>query len=117
MKSVQVGQSSLLQAPATPHVHLRTRSNGAVTVGMATDAVLVAVIAAILALYAAMVLGLYRWSRYDPLLPPASVTVAYASTETNVGPADYAGLENVLPSFLKSIAPSLSCTRAALSSM
>jgi hypothetical protein len=44
-----------------------------------TDAVLiVALVAAILALYAAMLVGMYRWSHYDPLLPPESATVARA---------------------------------------
>jgi hypothetical protein len=40
-----------------------------------TDAVLAALNATIIALYAAMFLGLYRWSHYAPLFAPDSATM------------------------------------------
>lgn len=41
------------------------------------DAMLiVALVAAILALYAAMFVGLYQWGHYDPLLPPDRATLS-----------------------------------------
>jgi hypothetical protein len=113
MKSVHVGHSNLLRAPATSHSYCRTRNVDATKGQAITDAVLLAIAAAILALYAAIVVGLYRWSRYDPLLPSATAAVAQASTLMRVV-ADHAVLGNTLPGVLKIIAPSLNSIRAAV---
>jgi hypothetical protein len=46
-----------------------------------TDVALIVVAAMTVALYAAMFLGIYRWVRYDPILPPDSL-----STTEQLGP-------------------------------
>jgi hypothetical protein len=79
MKS-HVGQSNLLRIPATSYVQ-RRRQGDCVKERAMTDAVLiVALVATILALYAAMFVGVYRWSHYDPLLPPESAAIARPAT-------------------------------------
>ena len=59
----------------------RSRSTDDVKEHAMADAVFIVALAAVaLALYAAMFIGLYRWSHYDPLLPADSATVARAYT-------------------------------------
>ncbi|MBV8055303.1 MAG: hypothetical protein JO071_08705 [Deltaproteobacteria bacterium] len=73
MKSVPVDHNNLLRTRWTSSVHRQTQGADSVKARTMADGVLiVAVVAAILALYAAMFMGLYHWSHYDPLLPPSS---------------------------------------------
>jgi hypothetical protein len=76
MKYVHIGRTNQLRIPATSYVHGRARNADCVTARMVTDAVLVAVAIAVLALYLAMFVGLYHWGHYAPLLPPDGATAA-----------------------------------------
>jgi hypothetical protein len=78
MKYVHFDHTNQLRVPATSYVRARTWHADCPKARMMTDAVLVGVAIAILALYAAMFLGLYRWGHYAPLLPPDSTTAARA---------------------------------------
>jgi hypothetical protein len=64
------------RSPAPSYVHGQSNGAKGVKVRTMVDLLLmVALVTAILTLYAAMLVGLYRWSHDDPLLPPDSATV------------------------------------------
>jgi hypothetical protein len=81
MKPVNAEQRHILRTPA-PTAELRgPRTADCPQAHIMTEVVLVALTAAILALYAAMFVGLYRWGRYAPLLPPESAIAAESVSE------------------------------------
>jgi hypothetical protein len=77
MKLIQVEHINLSRTPVTSHFQRRAGNADTTKERTIADAVLiVALVAAILALYAAMFVGLYHWGHYDPLLPPDSATLS-----------------------------------------
>jgi hypothetical protein len=77
MRSSRGERNSLFQCVATSDVHTRPRSVYVTKSPTITDGVfIITVLAAILALYVAMFIGLYRWSHDTSLLPPDSATAA-----------------------------------------
>jgi hypothetical protein len=82
MKPIQVEHSNLLRTPVTSHFQRRAGNADTTKERTIADPVLiVALVAAILALYAAMFIGLYHWGHYDPLLPPDSATLSSSPTD------------------------------------
>ena len=59
------------QLATSSYLQHRPSSAGANEYRVADALLMIGVVAAIIALYAAMFVGLYRWSHYDPLLPDA----------------------------------------------
>ena len=70
MKSIQGGKSHLLGATTMGHVPLRCRASDDLKERAINAVTLSAVVVAIVALYAVMFVGFYRWTHYAPLLPP-----------------------------------------------
>jgi hypothetical protein len=117
MKSMHIDHSNLLRTQWTSSVHRQTRGADGIKAHTMADAVLiVTVVATILVLYAAMFMGLYRWSHYDPLLLPDNATVASRHTDVRLAAYD-AGLGSVFSNGVKLIVPSVHSPRAAMSSM
>lgn len=76
MKSMSLDHNSLFSTAPTSHLqHCLSATAGKEHTGIDT-LLITAIGVAIVVLYLAMFTGLYRWSHYDPLLPPDSVTVA-----------------------------------------
>jgi hypothetical protein len=82
MKAVHADQTDCFRTPVG-FTHRRSRSADHLEESTIADVVLIiVVVAAIFALYAAMFAGLYRWSHYDALIPPDTATIAHTDIRT-----------------------------------
>jgi hypothetical protein len=113
MKSSRVERTSLLQCSATSDVYPQARRVYGIKGLTITDAAfIIAVVAAVLALYAAIFIGLYRWSHDAPLFPPDGATAARLESYSLVGmPMMMLGF-NRLSQRVRVIAPL--CSRATI---
>ena len=74
MRSNHVYTGHLSRAATMSQVPVRHRLLDYCKEQLVTAVALLALAAMILVLYAVMILGLYRWTHYDPLLPPDNST-------------------------------------------